>query len=419
MMNEQNRRKWLHQIADFIGEYSGKNPGCSPQSLAADLRSRFGLKQADAEKLVRLTALELNRFVLASLELNLTFHCNLACEYCFVHNRNPEDRMDFATAAKGIDLLLAQRYPKVTITLIGGEPLLEFELIKRIVPYALENAQERNIAVEWAVTTNGTLINEAMLAFFAQYQIPLLLSLDGGPETHDRYRRTKNGAGTWHQIVALIPLLRQYQGWLGARMTVSIEAVEHMRQDFRQLVDLGINQFIIAPAQGARIWSQEEIRRYGLGLAAIQQDYYALKEVGADLYIEEFEIAVKADGAWGCQAGVTSLAVAPNGDVSPCSKLLGLTSEQGKCIIGNVHTGINYTLLEPFQISNRRQLPHCNECSHPCTGGCYAVNYEQTGDHFTPSEENCRFWAVHREISLWVKTAAHDADCPSCSNSSV
>ncbi|WP_238528206.1 radical SAM/SPASM domain-containing protein [Acetonema longum] len=368
---------------------------------------------------MQLMSREMNRFVLASLELNLTFHCNLACEYCFVHNRSPEDRMDFVTAAKAIDLLLTQGYPNVTITLIGGEPLLEFELIQKIVPYALENAQKRNIAVEWAVTTNGTLINEAMLAFFSKYRINLLLSLDGGPETHDRYRKTKNGEGTWQQIVALIPLLRQYQGWLGARMTVSIEAVDSMRQDFRQLVDLGINQFIIAPAQGARLWSQEEIRRYSLGLAAIQQDYYALKEAGASLYIEEFETVIKPDGSWGCQAGATSLAVAPNGDVSPCSKLLGLTSKKGQCIIGNVHSGIDYGLLAPFQISKSRHLPQCSQCSHPCNGGCYAVNYEQTGDHFTPSEENCRFWAVHQEIARWVKIAAKDDDCSSYSNSVV
>ena len=166
---------------------------------------------------------------------------------------------------------------------------------------------------------------------------------------------------------------------------------------------MGINQFIIAPAQGARCWSKEQIDQYEMGLEEILQDYCDMKRTGAAIYIEEFENEEKPGNGWGCRAGVTSLAVAPNGDVSPCSKLLGLMDERGKCIIGNVHSGIDYKLLEPFQISTSRQPLHCKQCSNPCTGGCYAVNYEQTGDHFTPSEENCQFWAVKQAISRLAK----------------
>jgi uncharacterized protein len=397
-MKQDNSAK-LNEIVEFIGEYAGAATGYSPQNLATRLVDRFSLKPAEAEKLALLLEQELNsKFMLATIELNLTFNCNLTCEYCFVHNKSPEDRMDWATAQAAVDLLLPRSYPKVTITLFGGEPLLEFGLIKKIVPYALERARMSSTEIEWALTTNGTLITEEMLDFFARHRINLLLSIDGGPETHDRYRRTKSGEGTWHKIAGLIPLIRQYQSWLGVRMTVSAEAVGSMRQDFRQLVELGINQFIIAPAQGAKCWCKTELDEYCRNLKAILMNYRQLKQAGAALFIDEFETEPQETLGWGCRAGATSLAVAPNGDISPCSKLLGLADEKGKHIVGNVHSGLDFALLAPFQRPASRQPERCKQCSAQCNGGCYSVNYEQTGDHFIPSEESCRLWAVKQEI---------------------
>ncbi|MDD3653170.1 MAG: radical SAM protein [Desulfotomaculaceae bacterium] len=399
-MENKNQAAWLEQMAEKIRGCTQSFPGYSPQVLKKNLINEFFISADDAEKLTVMVDRELNlgELGLAALELNLTFNCNLTCSYCFVHQKSPQDRMTIGTAQKAIDLLMERAaYPNVNITLFGGEPLLEFNLIKKIVPYALEAAKKHNLAVTWAVTTNGTLINEEILKFFSQYNINMLLSIDGGPETHDRYRRTRCGEGTWHKIADLLSLIKAYQPWLGARMTVSTEAIEKMREDFNQLVELGINQFIIAPAQGASCWSKEEIEQYGLNLIDILRDYLKLKQKGYPIFIEEFEKGEDEYTGWGCRAGRTSLAVAPNGDVSPCSKLLGLTEEGGKAIIGNVNSDLNMQLLEPFQNPISRQQPYCRSCFRQCTGGCYAVNYEQTGDHFTPSEENCLFWVVCQE----------------------
>lgn len=334
---------------------------------------------------------------LAALELNLTFNCNLTCAYCFIREKKHE-RMTVTTARKAVDLLIERAaFPAVNITLIGGEPLLEFDLIKQIVPYALDAAKKRGLTVTWAVTTNGTLVNEEILKFFAQHKINMLLSMDGGPETHNRYRRTKNGEGTWHQIAGAIPLMKMYQPWLGVRMTVSKAAVSKMREDFQQLVNLGVNQFIIAPVQGADRWNEKEITQYGLNLVKILMDYQALRQKGMPVFIEEFEKEEEEAAGWGCRAGRTSLAVAPNGDVAPCSKFLGLPDAAGRCVAGNVHTGIDLRLLEPFQQPLFLRQQNCRRCSRKCAGGCYAVNFEQTGDHFTPSEENCLFWTVCQE----------------------
>lgn len=417
-MEIRNRDAWVNQIVNYIGEYARMNPGYSPQDLSENLKSNFLISSADALKIAGLVEKELsiNKLGLAAIELNLTFNCNLTCEYCFIHEKNSSDRMTFATAKRAIDFLVERAgYPSVNITLIGGEPLLEFKLIQQIVPYALDAAKRYNLAVTWSVTTNGTLINEEILKFFSQHKINMMLSMDGGPESHDRYRRTKSGEGTWRKIADLIPLIKTYQPWLGVRMTVSAEDIGRMREGFRQLVGLGINQFIIAPAQGARRWSKQQIEQYGLNLVKMLQDYRELKRKGVQIFIEEFEKDENEYRGWGCRAGSTSLAVAPNGDVSPCSKLLGLTDEKGKCIVGNVNSEVDVALLKPFQNQNRMQPEHCRRCSRKCTGGCYAVNFEQTGDHFLASEENCLFWVVMQETKRMSKMMSMSgAQCFGC-----
>ena len=399
-------QNWQDEMVKFIGEYTGENPGYSPRDLAFLLEKKFIISSADAARLASLADNKsaAGRTGLAAIELNLTFNCNLICSYCFIHDKGAHERMSFATAKNAVDLLLERAsYPIVNITFIGGEPLLEFDLIKRITPYALGAATKRNIMITWAITTNGTLINEEILSFFAQNKINLLLSLDGGQKNHDRYRKTKSGAGTWNQIVNMIPLIKTYQPWLGVRMTVSAESIDDMREDFNQIAALGINQFIIAPAQGATCWNKEQIERYGLNLVKILQDYHELKRRGYQIFIEEFEKNEYEYRNWGCRAGSSSLAVAPNGDVSPCSKMLGLTDEKGKYIIGNVNTGIDFTLLQPFREPLYKQPRFCRQCTRKCSGGCYAVNFEQTGDHFTASEENCLFWVVCQETKRLSK----------------
>ncbi len=414
-MEKRKQDSLVNEIANFIGEQTRLNPGCSPRVLIAAIQKKYLISPDEAEKLAGLVEKEsaTGRLGLAAIELNLTFNCNLTCAYCFIREKNQHERMSFATAARAIDLLMERAaFPTVNITLIGGEPLLEFDLIKQIVPYAVDAARRRNIIVTWSVTTNGTLLNETILKYFAQNRINMLLSVDGGQKNHDRYRRTKSGEGTWQKIAGLIPLIKNYQPWLGARMTVSTEAIGDMREDFKQLVDLGINQFIIAPAQGAVCWSKEQIEQYGLKLVEILQDYHDLKRRGVPLFIEEFEKDEDEYRGWGCRAGSTSLAMAPDGDVSPCSKMLGLTDEGGKYIIGNVNGEIDVSLLVPFQNPISRQPQQCGNCARKCSGGCYAVNFEQTGDHFTASEENCLFWVVCQETKRISKMM--NTGCTQC-----
>lgn len=154
-----------------------------------------------------------------NLTLNITEACNFRCGYCAfsgiyenrrVHNNK---KMDLNTAKKAIDyffLLLMTKKRKVKINRIsisfyGGEPLLEFSLLKQIISYALEKSNETGIKkiyeLDFRISTNGSLLGEKdIILYLTDNNISIDLSLDGPEGEHDKFRRTINNNNTWQMI---------------------------------------------------------------------------------------------------------------------------------------------------------------------------------------------------------------------------
>lgn len=148
-----------------------------------------------------------------SITLQVTQNCNLNCSYCAysgsydnrVHNNK---RMDFKVAKKGIDFLVnhsAQNY-KINIGFYGGEPLLEFKLIKELITYAQTRINYKDIT--FSITTNGTLLNDEIIRFFADNKVSLVISLDGPKEIHDSNRIFKDGSGSYEIIIRNIKKIK-------------------------------------------------------------------------------------------------------------------------------------------------------------------------------------------------------------------
>lgn len=139
--------------------------------------------------------------------LQVTRNCNLRCSYCAYSgkylNRTHENKtMSFETARKGIDFLIdhSVECESVNLGFYGGEPLLEFELIKKCIEYAEEVAEGKTIT--FGITTNGTLLNEEIVDYFVKHNLNLTVSLDGNKEAHDKNRRfAANGKGTFDIII--------------------------------------------------------------------------------------------------------------------------------------------------------------------------------------------------------------------------
>lgn len=120
------------------------------------------------------------------LNLYLSTKCNLDCRYCFVNKKGWGDAVaDEKSIRRSIDILFAYPGKRKTISFSGGEPLLEFDLIKKVYGYAVLEAQKKGIHLDAAVTTNGTLLTRGVVDYFTGNGIILQVSIDGERATHD------------------------------------------------------------------------------------------------------------------------------------------------------------------------------------------------------------------------------------------
>jgi len=175
------------------------------------------------------------------LELFLTENCTLNCDYCFVASKKKGHRMSWETAKKAVDFLMIQssNLSEIHITFIGGEPLLEFPLMKRIACYAESCAEQYGKNINYAVTTNGTIMSNEIAEFAQKHCFNYLLSIDGNKETHDLHRKTYDGKGSYEMLTEKnFHLLKSIQGWMGARVTVNPDTVDHLASNIQILFNI-------------------------------------------------------------------------------------------------------------------------------------------------------------------------------------
>lgn len=149
--------------------------------------------------------------------LQLTQQCNFRCNYC-VYSGNYENRnhattkMSPSLAKAGIDFLLghAKDSPTISVGFYGGEPLLEFELIKECMEYTNKVAEGKKIA--YSMTTNGSLLNNEMVETFLKYDATVAISLDGPSDIHNKNRKfASNGKGTYEIVYNnIIDIMKKY-----------------------------------------------------------------------------------------------------------------------------------------------------------------------------------------------------------------
>ena len=387
-------------IATIVGDAIREGTVTTLREISPLLMRECGLDEADALAISEAVAQKWQlRFFppITRMELFLTENCNLRCDYCFVEGKNREHAMSWETARRAIDLLIAESRSSedVAIMFMGGEPFLMFDVLRQAVEYAESRAAELGKKTNFSTTTNGTLFTEEMLSFCRDHRISFLLSLDGAPETHDRHRQTVSGRGSSKMILERLPLMKKYQPYLGARMTVQKDAVRDICSNFEWLVDLGMNHFIIGPATGID-WSDEELQVYEDQMRCVVDTYKRRKEEGAQINLDvlrQLDQLYDKPGVWGCQAGRHSITVAADGDIYACSKMLGLNDLGGVYRLGDLDHGITDVDARAELIGMwQKRTTKCMECDmrDACSGGCFATNYGATGSIYEPCESDCR-----------------------------
>ncbi|GKT09221.1 hypothetical protein DSTSK_25260 [Desulforhabdus sp. TSK] len=354
-----------------------------------------------------------------TLILQVTEACNLACRYCYYSEgdgssggRRGHRTMSRDVAEKGIDFLLehAAAAEKLVLVFFGGEPLLNLPLISSAVDYAREKADEKGKHMDFALTTNGTLLKPEVIQFLVDRDIGVTVSMDGPQEIHDRNRRFRDGRPSYGAILpGLKELLRaSVRKPVVARVTL-VDAPQAVPDILDHLLGLGFAEVGLAPVttnhpayqfDASRLDGlMDQFRRLADRFleAARTNEFLGFSNL-IDLLtvIHQSEVRTRP-----CGAGLGLFAADPEGRLYSCQRFLG---EDAFCM-GNLFTGLDGSKVEGFRreaVVDRKPL--CMACwaRALCAGGCYYEAWVREGSPFQPNTHYCRWIRQWTELGLEV-----------------
>ena len=365
-------------------------------------------------------------FEVKSMCLHVSHDCNLRCRYCFAGTGpygQERTNMSYEMGKKAIDFLVGQAKNTsfIEIDFFGGEPLLNFPVVKQLVHYARELEPEIGKTFNFSLTTNGVLLNEEIEGFIADQGINLILSIDGRKEINDLLRPFADGTGSYDQLMNIYQKLNAKRAGcednrygLGVytyyRGTFTSENLD-FDQDVLHLSDQGFRRISIEPV------ILPENRRYALRsehLPEIYESYDRLTEaylerLGTDqeFYFHHFEVELDdgpcyAKRITGCGAGYHYIAVTPEGDIYPCHQFVG----NRKWLIGNLEEGFtNKAAMNLLRDTNIYTKEECRTCwvRHFCGGGCHVNADGFNGDVAVPHAISCEMMRKRYENALYLK----------------
>ncbi len=280
--------------------------------------------------------------------LNVFFpgKCNLQCRYCFVHKEaeNFKD-VDEQAIKREIEIFLDYPGKKKVLSFNGGEPLLEWQLIKRIYAYAQKQAQKRGLFLEGVVVTNGTLLKQVHVDFFSKNKISVRLSIDGDKKTHDEARpfKAKNGKSSFEAIMKNLDQLTPQTLEFSVSLVFGPATVSELLNNLKFLQQKGFKYIDFYPEIYAT-WSKEEIKKFEIVAAEIGKYYVSLfhnKDEQKKLFrISMLDMILNGTNV-GKQEVCGKIQVDTLGNFFVCDKVFSLPKKRRAAYsIGNVETGV-------------------------------------------------------------------------------
>jgi uncharacterized protein len=325
--------------------------------------------------------------------LCLTHDCNLRCAYCYAGRKTARSMM-WQVARQAVDFCLDHtlkraaltgRPPQAQLGYFGGEPLLEWPLLKRSAEYAMEQAERAHIALKKTVTTNMTLLDDEKAAWFRDQGFYLGLSLDGNADMHDTLRRSAAGAGS-HAAAA--QALRFYRGPAPqAEVIVVVDPrnVAHLADSVQWLltgdirsIALNPNFYVTWPGSSLAVWRDACER-----IADLYIEHYR-QSIPVRINIIDGKIRTRIKEGYElcdrCGFGDNEIAIAPGGNIYPCERIVGDDTNE-ELRIGNVLTGFDSAKRARIVACRGNTVAECADCPirDRCMNWCSCINYATTG----------------------------------------
>lgn len=354
--------------------------------------------------------------------LNVSHDCNLRCEYCFAAKGDfGQGRMlmPFEIGKKAIDFLINNSGTRhnLEVDFFGGEPLMNFDVVKQIVDYARSIEDKFNKKFRFTITTNGLLLTDDKIEYINKEMSNVVLSLDGRKDINDMLRITPNSKGSYDSIVPKYQKLVNSRGDKDyyVRGTFTKHNLDFTK-DVLHMVDLGFEQLSIEP-----VVSDEKLD-YSIkekDLPKVFNEYENLaKEIIKRRKNKEFfnffhfmidlnqgPCAIKR--LRGCGCGNEYIAVTPTGDIFPCHQFVG--NDEWK--MGNLNDKtFNSEMKKTFSKTNIYTKTKCKDCwaKFYCSGGCNANNWQYEKDILTPHSISCELEKKRLECAIMIQVALND-----------
>ena len=361
---------------------------------------------------------------LKALCLNVSHACNMTCSYCFAGSgRYGGDGalMSIATGKRAIDFLAENSLGRNTLDVdfFGGEPLLNWGVVKDIVKYARGLEHSIGKRFRFTLTTNGLLIDDDLIGFANDEMHNVVLSLDGRPEVNDAMRRINGAGGSYGAVVPKHKKLVQSRGGKGyyIRGTYTRKNLGFV-SDVLHMADLGFTELSMEPVVAApgdplgltmddlpslcrqyEVLAEEMLKRKKEG-RGFSFYHYALDLTGGPCIHKRIA---------GCGVGTEYLAVTPQGELYPCHQFVG----NGRFLLGDVWRGVaDEKLRDMFGANNIYTRAECRRCwaRMYCSGGCSANAYNATGSIGGVYELGCELFKKRMECAIMIKVAEHTGE---------
>lgn len=352
--------------------------------------------------------------------LHVAHDCNLRCKYCFAEAGDfggERMLMSLNVAKKATDLLvkLSCKRRNLEVDFFGGEPLMNFEVVKKTVEYARSIEQQHGKNFRFTITTNGLALNDEITDYINSEMSNIVLSIDGRKHVNDKMRPTQAGQGSFDVIVPKLQKLvnGRGDGEYYVRGTYTRHNTD-FNEDVLELYRLGFRQISVEPVVGPKTddyaIQEDDIVKIE---TAYEQLMYELidrrKEHKDDFNFFHFMLdmdngpcAIKR--LKGCGSGNEYLAVTPDGELYPCHQFVGKT----EFLMGTVDEGIvRQDLKEKFAAANLLNKSDCQNCWAKlfCSGGCNANNHMLCGDMLVPHKLSCKLEKIRLECAIAIKAA--------------
>ncbi|MBQ1260661.1 MAG: thioether cross-link-forming SCIFF peptide maturase [Clostridia bacterium] len=365
-----------------------------------------------------------NSKVIKALCLHVAHTCNLNCSYCFASQGTYQGEralMSFEVGKRAFDFLIENSGDRrnLEVDFFGGEPALNFDVVKRLVEYARSVEGEKGKNFRFTYTTNGMILTDEMMEFLNAEMSNVVLSLDGRREVNDHFRRDYSGKGSYDTIVPNFQRLVKSRGGKNyyVRGTFTHNNVD-FTNDLFHMADLGFTELsmepVVCPPDDPYALTEEDLPKLFGQYEILAAEMIKRRREGRPFTFYHYMLDLKNGPCIykriaGCGSGTEYMAVTPWGDLYPCHQFVGDT----KYLLGNIWDGVKNTeKQDEFRRCNAYSREECRDCWAKlyCSGGCAANSYHATGSIDGVYKYGCELFKKRIECAVMMQVAQAEDD---------